>query len=101
MTRHNFIGLAYQFWNLTRESVIEMEKLNNSSMIVSDFDPNQTDEESWTEYEHKTRWNDFNIGIPILFNFYHGLELFMKGLLQEIGKLNDIKMNHSDYHQNL
>lgn len=94
MRRHNFIGLAYQFWNLTRESIIEMEKLNNRTMIVSDFNPNQIDEESWVKYEYDTRWNDFNVGVPILFNFYHGLELFMKGLSQEIGKLKETEMNH-------
>lgn len=33
------------------------------------------------EYEEKTKWSDFNISIPILFNFYHGLELSLKGLL--------------------
>lgn len=95
MKRHNFIGLAYQFWNLTRESIIEMEKLNNRTMIISDFDSEVSEEESWQKYEHQTRWNDFSVGVPILFNFYHGLELFMKGLLQEIGKLNELNMNHS------
>jgi hypothetical protein len=95
MKKHNYIGLAYQFWNLARESINEMEKLDNKKLIASNYDPNISDEESWKNYEHKTRWNDFNIGVPVLFNFYHGLELFMKGLLQEIGKLNEIQMNHS------
>jgi hypothetical protein len=75
-----------------------MEKLENKSLIMSRRDPSQTDEESWAKYEEKTRWNDFNIGVPVLFNYYHGLELFMKGLLQEIGKLPN-KSSHkiTDY----
>lgn len=94
MIRHNFIGLAYQFWDLTRESIVEMEKLENRKMIFYDYDASISEEDSWKKYEYDTRWNDFNVGVPVLFNFYHGLELFMKGLLQEIGKLDSDKMNH-------
>ena len=64
-----------------------MGKLGNKKLVMSLYDPNQTDEESHESYYQKTKWNDFNIGVPILFNFYHGLELCMKGLLQEINKL--------------
>jgi len=28
-----------------------------------------------------TKWSDLNISIPLLFNFYHGLELTLKGFL--------------------
>ncbi|MFT6127951.1 MAG: hypothetical protein ACJAVA_002448 [Flavobacteriaceae bacterium] len=87
MRKANYLGLAYQFWTLTRESINEMGKQGNEKLIMSLYDPNQTDEESHESYYQKTKWNDFNIGVPILFNFYHGLELCMKGLLQEINKL--------------
>ncbi|THA02817.1 hypothetical protein, partial [Rodentibacter pneumotropicus] len=33
------------------------------------------------EYNEKTKWSDHNIAIPTLFNFYHGLELMLKGFL--------------------
>jgi hypothetical protein len=62
-----------------------MEKQGNEKLIISLYDSNQTDQESHENYYQKTKWNDFNIGVPILFNFYHGLELCMKGLLQEVG----------------
>lgn len=75
----NYIGLAYQFFNLTRESISEMEKQGNKSMIFSN--PIDDEELAWLQYEDKTRWNDFNVGVPILYNFYHGLELYMKGLI--------------------
>jgi hypothetical protein len=83
----NYLGLSYQFWTLTKESINEMEKQGNEKLIISLYDSNQTDQESHENYYQKTKWNDFNIGVPILFNFYHGLELCMKGLLQEVGIL--------------
>jgi hypothetical protein len=93
LRRANYLGLSYQFWTLTKESINEMGKQGNKKLIMSLYDPNETDEQSHQNYYQKTKWNDFNIGIPILFNFYHGLELCMKGLLQEIGKLPTNK-NH-------
>jgi hypothetical protein len=87
LRRANYLGLSYQFWTLTKESINEMEKQGNEKLIISLYDSNQTDQESHENYYQKTKWNDFNIGVPILFNFYHGLELCMKGLLQEVGIL--------------
>lgn len=87
MEKYNYIGISYQFWNLVRESINEMEKIDNVSLILSNHDSSITDEESWKIYNEKTRWNDFKIGVPVLFNYYHGLELLMKGLLQETNKL--------------
>lgn len=80
-----FISLAYNFWSLTRNAINEMEENNNRSNIFSDVIEKETEDESWSKYEEKTKWNDNNIGIPILFNFYHGLELYMKGLLIQEG----------------
>ena len=70
-----------------------MEKIDNVSLVFSNHDPSISKEESWEIYDHKTRWNDFKIGVPILFNYYHGLELLMKGLLQETNTLPK-KNNH-------
>lgn len=33
------------------------------------------------EYENATRWSDHTIIVPLLFNFYHGIELLVKGFL--------------------
>lgn len=83
----NYIGITYQFWNLVRESINEMEEIQNANLIISGHNPNISDTERWQEYQEKTRWNDFNIGVPVLFNYYHGLELLMKGLLQDANVL--------------
>ncbi|TXE15278.1 HEPN domain-containing protein [Seonamhaeicola algicola] len=95
MKKANYLGLSYQFWTLTKEAINEMKKQENKKLIMSKYDPNQTDEESHEEYYQKTKWNDFNVGVPILYNFYHGLELCMKGLLQEINKFPTSKKTHS------
>ena len=87
----NYIGLSYQFLNLAKEAINEMEKQDNRTLILSDAKENKDD--SWSEYENNTRWNDMNVGVPILFNFYHGLELMMKGLTFEVSK--DVKLDHN------
>ncbi len=87
MENYNFIGTAYQFWNLVREAINEMGKINYKNVTFSKPDPSISYEESRGKYDQKTRWNDFKIGVPLLFNYYHGLELLMKGLLQETNNL--------------
>lgn len=59
------------------------------------------------EYDEKTKWSDFNVSNPLFFNFYHGLELLLKGFLllkdnyilkadYKITKLlNDFRENYS------
>ena len=52
-----------------------------------------TDDESWEYYEEKTKYSDFNIILPVLFNLYHGLELLMKGLIRLYGEVTDNNHN--------
>jgi hypothetical protein len=33
------------------------------------------------EYSSQTKWSDHSVGIPIMFNFYHAVELLLKGFL--------------------
>jgi len=87
MKKANYFSLSYNYWTLIKSSIDEMEIQGNKTLIVSSHKPNETIEQSFKDYYQKTKWNDVNIGVPILFNFYHGLELCMKGLLQEIEKL--------------
>lgn len=83
MIHPNYIGLSYQFLNLSREAIKEMELQGNRTTIITASDD---DKDDWDKYEQLTRWNDFNIGVPILFNFYHGIELMLKGLILECGQ---------------
>jgi hypothetical protein len=50
-----------------------MNKQGNKTMIFMDGD--LSEEDSDLEFNEGTKWNDLNIGIPILFNFFHGIEL--------------------------
>jgi HEPN domain-containing protein len=79
----SFISLGYNFLQLTINSIDEMEKQGNKSTILSSGRLNR--EDSWKKYEELTNWNDHNIAIPVLFNFYHGVELVLKGLYLESG----------------
>ncbi len=87
MEGSNYISIGYNFLQLVVNSVEEMEKQENrSSTIVSGDLP---DDEAWAIHHERTKWNDQNIAIPILFNFFHGYELILKGLIVHCGgKLN-------------
>ena len=79
MNGASYINLGYNFLQVVVNSIEEMEKQSNANVIFSySYD---SDEQGWLDYEKKTRWNDNNIGIPILFNFFHGVELVLKGLI--------------------
>ncbi len=88
-----YLSLSYNFWTLTRNAIEEMDKQDNRTLIVSKKLDGETEMQAWEKYELQTKWNDQNIGVPILFNFYHGLELFMKGLL-ELKELSLGKTTH-------
>ncbi|MEO9953494.1 hypothetical protein [Nonlabens sp.] len=77
--------MAHNFFNLVRNSIGEMTYQGNKNSITVDYDESLNEEEQDRAFDEQIKWNDNRIGIPILFNYYHGLELFMKGLLQERG----------------
>jgi len=92
MKEARYITLAYNFFQLTKEAINEMEKQGNQTLIISG--KRNDDDDGWDDYERNTRWNDSNIGVPVLFNFYHGLELFMKGLLIKVSGEPKIKSHN-------
>jgi len=47
MRTANYLGLSYQFWTLVVNNVSEMEKMENKSLIITDYVPNQTFEKSY------------------------------------------------------
>ncbi len=56
------------------EAVSERIARNHNEFVVVSDKPI-----SWRQYDTKTKWNDANMAIPLLFNSYHGLELILKG----------------------
>jgi len=92
--KNTFIPIALHFWNIVQLLVEQMQTSGNKWSIPSDVNEDESQEE-----EEEKRLNDFfkrndnNIGIPVMFNFYHGLELFMKGLLQ----VENITLDRTDH----
>ena len=91
MKGSDFIGLGYNFLQLTINSIEEMEKQGNKSLLF--FHANISDDEMKSQYDVKSKWNDNNIAIPVLFNFYHGIELVLKGLILKCG--GEIQKKHT------
>ena len=81
-------GLAINFWQLTLNVAYESINRDNPSSMLYEGWGWPTDE----EYEEHMKWSDLNIVEPMLFNFYHGIELSLKSLI--LAKGNEIKKEH-------
>lgn len=75
----NYTSIGYNFLQLTINSIEELEKQGNKRAVAMGGE--LSEEEFWFEFEKRTKWNDQNIAIPVLFNFFHGVELMLKGLI--------------------
>ena len=67
--------LATQYLGLAEAASAELAKTGNAWVLISDgpiTDP---------AYQEATRWSDHQIGVAVLFNFYHGIELMLKGFI--------------------
>lgn len=79
--------MGAKYWNLSRGVCDHIIRNRNKYMLISGWDID------WKEYERKTKWNDVNMVIPLLFNFYHGLELMLKGFIL-FSNGNGTKLDH-------
>lgn len=73
-----FFKLSVQYLHFVEAVIDELLKQGNKQVIISDY---QITED---EFFEKTKWSDYNIIEPLLFNFYHGVELLLKGYLKSI-----------------
>jgi len=71
-----FLTLGSKYLNLVHNVLDESVKSGNVHVVSSD-----SEDSLWEDYSRKTKWSDFMIIEPVLFNFYHGIELTLKGLL--------------------
>lgn len=78
------IGL--QYLHLVKAVLAETIAQGNAHILVSDY------EISLDQYKRDTQWSDHRIIIPLLFNFYHGVEVILKGFLVVSG--SPPKKNH-------
>ena len=82
------IGL--QYLHLVEAVIAETVAQRNAHVLVSDR------EISWDQYERDTKWSDHRLVIPVLFDFYHGVEVILKGFLVAEGKT--VGTNHKLSH---
>lgn len=67
--------IGTQFLRLTELACAEIASSRNPHVVVSD------NPLAPAEYDNETRWSDHAVGSAVLFNFFHGLELIIKGFL--------------------
>lgn len=68
-------SVGQQFLQLSSFTSEKIAKSGNKSIILSNRPL------SIREIDRKTKWSDLSISIPVLFNFYHGIELILKGYI--------------------
>jgi len=92
--------IGAQFLRLVHESCDELINSGNKHVVLTDS-PLPPE-----EYGELTRWSDHSVGIPVLFNFFHGIELVLKGFLAANGKvprhhrLTDLLRDFEAYYPN-
>ncbi len=78
-----FISLGYNYLKIAINCIDEMERQGNKDSVWSSGEHDAAELDRI--FEDGTKWSDRTIGIPILFNFYHGVELILKGLILKCG----------------
>jgi len=71
----HFLKLSHNYLSLVRNALEEAIKQGNVFVVIKNHKISEK------ELIEETRWSDFNVMVPILYNFYHGLELLVKGFL--------------------
>ena len=85
-----FYKLGHQFLNSSKVLLEKLVENDNRQVVISNFEIIEE------YYNEQTKYSDFNIIIPILFNYYHGLELIIKAALEQVGKLEKDRHNIED-----
>lgn len=89
-TKSALIAFSHHYFQLTQNCLNEMIKSGNKNYLYSDYSENSTDDDYL--FDEQTKWSDYKVLIPVLFNFYHSLELLMKGII--LLKCGESKNDH-------
>ena len=84
----SFWTMSFHYLNLIQAALTEIIKHGNKWFVISDQPID------WEEYNKTTKWSDFNIIVPLLYNFYHSLELLLKGFILLKKTDNSVKLDH-------
>ena len=83
--------VSFQYFQLVQNVAREITSQGNQSVIVRDGAEGLIEP---AEFHEKTKWSDHSLGIPLLFNLYHGIELLVKGFLLITPGVN-VKSEHN------
>jgi hypothetical protein len=72
------LDFSDNFFDLVQAVLGENIKQGNKTTSIQPATNNKNKREK--EYRHQTKWSDNRILIPVLFSFFHGIELFLKGI---------------------
>ena len=86
----NFWEIGIQYLHLVEVVSNKISQKGNANYSISDKPI------SLSELEEETKWSDFNLVIPLLFNFYHGIEVLLKGFINLKKNSNSSGHNLSD-----
>jgi hypothetical protein len=73
--------LATHFLCLVEAASHELVRTDNTWVFVSDEDISES------AYESATKWSDHTVGIAVLFDFFQGVELMLKGFIALDGRI--------------
>lgn len=90
-------GLPYwtmgeKYLHLARVVAEEVVKHKNEFAIMTGMEISQA--EAFSQFEKITRWSDIYLIEPLLFDFYHGLELVLKGFVLDHSGTGRAKQMH-------
>jgi len=77
------------FLNLVEVACGELVQRENAYFVVSS---NLDEATRMVNFREQTKWSDVSIGVPLLFNFFHGIELVLKGF-------NLVKGDKANHHR--
>ncbi len=79
---------SFYYLNLFTAVADQLVVKGNQYIIIGDSTISPED------YDEQTKWSDHNISLPLLYNFYHGLELLLKGFVLLKNTSQNTKLNH-------
>lgn len=83
-----FLMVGEQYLNASKLLLDGMAESKNPWVVTSNSPISES------KYSNKTAYSDFSIILPTLFNFYHGIELIMKGIIRLNNRNENFKHNH-------
>lgn len=90
-----FWKIGIQYIHLVESVTTETIKQGNKYIVVLDGTATQK------EFNEEIKWSDMNLVIPLLFNFYHGVEVILKGFLlsqeKELEKIHKLSGLLNDF----